>query len=78
MQRKTTAARHNFPRVFVILAILYPPLKYIWGCVWLFSQARKDKIYFTELAERVEYGIYAGGTVFFTDAGMATARAGWG
>ena len=41
-----------------ILAIFYPPLKYIRGCVWLFLQAQKGTIYFTELAERVEYGNY--------------------
>ena len=42
-----------------ILAIFYLPLKQIWGCVWLFLQARKGNIYFTESAERVEYGKYA-------------------
>ena len=42
-----------------ILAIFYPPLKQIWGCVWLFLQAQKGNNYFTELAERVEYGNYA-------------------
>ena len=31
-----------------ILAIFYPPLKYIWGCVWLFLQAQEGNIYFTE------------------------------
>ena len=41
-----------------ILAIFYPPLKSIWGCVWLFLQAQEGNIYFTELAERVEYGNY--------------------
>ena len=42
-----------------ILAIFYPPLKQIWGCVWLFLQVQEGNIYFTELAERVEYGNYA-------------------
>ena len=42
----------------IILAIFYPPLKWICGCVWLFLQAREGNIYFTELAERVEYGNY--------------------
>ena len=41
-----------------ILAIFYPPLKSIWGCVWLCLQAREGNIYFAELAERVEYGNY--------------------
>ena len=31
------------------------------GCVWLFLQAQKGDIYFTEMAERVEYGKYVGG-----------------
>ena len=30
------------------------------GCVWLCLQAQEGNIYFTELAERVEYGNYAG------------------
>ena len=34
----------------ILLAIFYPPLKYIRGCVWLFLQAQKGTIYFTELA----------------------------
>ena len=38
--------------------MFYPPLKYIWGCVWLFLQAQEGNTYFTELAERVEYGNY--------------------
>ena len=42
----------------IILAIFYPPLKYIRGCGWLFLQAQEGTIYFTELAERVEYGNY--------------------
>ena len=42
----------------VILAIFYPPLKYIWGCIVLFLQTRKGNIYFTEWAERAEYGKY--------------------
>ena len=41
-----------------ILAIFYPPLTYILGCVWLCLQAQEGNIYFTELAERVEYGKY--------------------
>ena len=41
-----------------ILVIFYPPLKKIWGCVWLCLQAQEGNIYFTELAERVEYGKY--------------------
>ena len=41
-----------------ILAIFYPPLKQIWGCVWLFLQAQEGNAYFTEQAERVEYGNY--------------------
>ena len=41
-----------------ILTIFYPSLKYIGGCVWLFLQAQKGTIYFTGLAERVEYGNY--------------------
>ena len=44
-----------------ILAIFYPPLKYMWDCVWLFLQAQGGNIYFRELAERVEYGNYDGG-----------------
>ena len=36
--------------------MFYPPLKYVRGCLWLCLQARKGTIYFTELAERVEYG----------------------
>ena len=47
--------------VLIILAIFYPPLKQIWGCVWLFLQAQEGHIYFTELAERVEYGNYVTG-----------------
>ena len=43
---------------YYILAIFYPPLKYIWGCVWLFLQAQEGNVCFTELAERVEYGNY--------------------
>ena len=35
-----------------------PPLKYIWGCFWLFLQAQEGNVCFTELAERVEYGNY--------------------
>ena len=42
----------------LILAIFYPSLKYIVGCFGLFLQAKKVNIYFTELAERVEYGNY--------------------
>ena len=45
-------------QALVILAIFYPPLKYIWGCVWLRLQAQEGNIYFTELAGRVEYGNY--------------------
>ena len=41
-----------------ILAIFDPPLKQIWGCLWLCLQAQEGNIYFTELAERVEYGNY--------------------
>ena len=41
-----------------ILAIFYPPLKQIWGCVWLRLQAQEGSICFTESAERVEYGNY--------------------
>ena len=41
-----------------ILAIFYPPLKWILGCVWLCLQAQEGNSYFTELAERVEYGNY--------------------
>ena len=41
-----------------ILAIFYPSLKYIVGCLGLFLQAKKVDIYFAELAERVEYGNY--------------------
>ena len=41
------------------LAIFYPPLKQIASCFWLFFQARKGNIYFTELAERAEYANYA-------------------
>ena len=52
------AARGLRAYVIHILAIFYPPLKSIWGCVWLFLQAQKENIYFTELAERVEYGNY--------------------
>ena len=43
-----------------ILAIFYPPLKQIWGCVWLCLQAQEGNTYFTELAERVEYGNHVG------------------
>ena len=32
----------------------------IWGCFGLFLQAWKGRNYFTELAERVEYGKYVG------------------
>ena len=45
---------------YFILAIFYPPLKSILGCVWLCLQAQEGNtyiyIFFTELAERVEYG----------------------
>ena len=41
-----------------ILAIFYPLLKYIFGCVWLCLQAQKGNVYFTLLAGRVEYGNY--------------------
>ena len=41
-----------------ILTIIYPPLKQMGGCFWLFLQAQKGDTYFTELAERVEYGNY--------------------
>ena len=47
------------PSIFSILALFYPPLKQIWGCLWLCLQAQEGDIYFTELAERVEYGNYA-------------------
>ena len=43
---------------FFILDIFYPSLKYMVGCVWLFLQAQEGNIYFTELAERVEYFNY--------------------
>ena len=43
----------------IILAIFYPSLKWIWGCFGLILQTWKGNIYFTELAERVEYGKYA-------------------
>ena len=36
---------------------ILPPSE-IWGCVWLCSQAQEGNNYFTELAERVEYGNY--------------------
>ena len=42
----------------VVIAISYPSLKYIRGCFWLFLQAPKGNVYFTELAERVECGNY--------------------
>ena len=32
------------------------------GCFWLFLQARKGNIYFTELAGRVEHGNYGPGS----------------
>ena len=32
------------------------------GCVWLCLQAQEGNIYFTELAERVEYGNYGPGS----------------
>ena len=49
--------KHHIPNSeSFILAIFYPPLKYIWGCVGLILQTWKGNIYFTELAERVEYG----------------------
>ena len=38
-----------------ILAIFYPPLKSIRGCFGLILQTWKGNIYFTELAERVEF-----------------------
>ena len=38
-----------------IIAIVYPFLKWIEGCVWLFLQAQKGNCYLTELAGRVEY-----------------------
>ena len=44
--------------LIIILAIFYPPLKQIWGCGWLCLLAQEGNIYFTELAERVEYGNY--------------------
>ena len=28
----------------------------MWGCFWLLLQAQKGDTYFTELAERAEYG----------------------
>ena len=37
---------------------ILPPSEIDWGCVWLSSQAQEGNIYFTELAERVEYGNY--------------------
>ena len=40
----------------IILAIFYPPLKQIRGCFGLILQTWKGHIYFTELAEKVEYG----------------------
>ena len=46
----------------IILAIICPPLKQIWGCFWLFLQAQEENSYFTELAERVEYGNYGDDT----------------
>ena len=39
-----------------ILAIINPPLKEMGGCFWLLLQAQKGDTYFTELAERAEYG----------------------
>ena len=56
---KVTAAKGAITGLYDILAIFYPPLKHIRGCAWLFLQAQKGTIYFTELAERVEYGNYA-------------------
>ena len=44
--------------IMIPLAIFYPPLKYIWSCFGLFLQAQKGNTYFTELAERVQYGSY--------------------
>ena len=35
-----------------------PPLKSIWGCFGLMLQTWQGNIYFTELADRVEYGKY--------------------
>ena len=52
--------------IVIILAIFYPPLKLIWGCAWLFLQAQEGNLYFTEWAERVEYGNYAIITIITT------------
>ena len=51
------SGRHILAETFIV-AIFYPPLKSIWGCFGLILQTWKGNIYFTELAERVEYGKY--------------------
>ena len=56
----------------IILAIFYPPVKYIGGCVWLSLQAQEGTTYFTELAERVEYGNY--GNISFGGWGGAARK----
>ena len=61
----------------VILAKFYPPLKYIWGCVWLFLQAQEENIYFIELAERVEYGNYDGSSRVHWTWIIAKFKHGW-
>ena len=54
------------------VAIFYPPLKYIGGCVWLFLQSWKGNAYFTESAERVEYGKWV--VVIFPGRGPVGCR----
>ena len=60
----------------VILAIYSTPLRNRFAaCVWLFLQAQEGHIYFTELAERVEYGKYGcGGAAGRDVAGPGLAR----
>ena len=37
---------------------ILPPTEFDWGLLSAFSQVRKGSVYFTESAERVEYGKY--------------------
>ena len=64
------------PITYPILAIFYPPLKWIWGCFGLILQTWKGTIYFTELAERVEYGNYALHTPYIPAGRPASRQAG--
>ena len=54
--------------MIIIIIIIHsrhilPPSEIDGGCFWLRLQAQEGNIYFTELAERVEYGNYVGDSI---------------